>query len=159
MKLTLAQESSQRLRRPPEAAQCGRGNKVGGVDVGADATAARGRGYPGRPVGQRPGGDRAADAPPPLAGRPPLRRPPRRVPGRLLRPRRQGPDLDAGSTFGELAAIDRKPRSANVAALTDVLVGSIPAAEFMALMRQYPSVAEAGLVKLADLLRALSQRL
>ena len=44
-------------------------------------------------------------------------------------------------------------------ALTDVLVGSIPAAEFMALMRQYPSVAEAVLVKLADLVRALSQRL
>ncbi len=68
-------------------------------------------------------------------------------------------DLEAGSTFGELAAIDRKPRSANVVALTDVLVGSIPAAEFMALMRQYPSVAEAVLVKLADLVRALSQRL
>ena len=44
-------------------------------------------------------------------------------------------------------------------ALTDVLVGSIPAAEFMSLMRQYPSVAEAVLVKLADLVRALSQRL
>src|SRR5919199_2854214 len=52
-------------------------------------------------------------------------------------------DLEAGTTFGELAAIDRKPRSANVVALTDVLVGSVPANEFMALMRQYPSVAEA----------------
>src|SRR3954467_14024507 len=33
-------------------------------------------------------------------------------------------DLDAGATFGELAAIARKPRSANVVALTDVLVGA-----------------------------------
>ena len=68
-------------------------------------------------------------------------------------------DLEAGAGFGELAAIDRKPRSANVVALTDVLVGSIPAAEFMDLVRRYPSVAEAVLIKLADLVRALSQRL
>ena len=68
-------------------------------------------------------------------------------------------DLEAGTSFGELAAIDRKPRSANVVALTDVLVGSVAAGEFMELMRRYPSVAEAVLKKLADLVRALSQRL
>src|SRR4051795_9626295 len=36
-------------------------------------------------------------------------------------------DLEAGSTFGELAAIDQGPRSANVVAVTNVQVGSVTA--------------------------------
>jgi CRP/FNR family transcriptional regulator, cyclic AMP receptor protein len=67
-------------------------------------------------------------------------------------------DLEPGTSFGELAAIDRKPRSANVIAITDAQVGSVSANEFMELVRRYPSVAEATLRKLVVLVRSLSQR-
>jgi CRP/FNR family cyclic AMP-dependent transcriptional regulator len=67
-------------------------------------------------------------------------------------------DLDAGQSFGELAAIDGKPRSANVIALTDAVVGHMTAAEFRDTLRHSPEVAEAALRKLAALVRALSQR-
>lgn len=67
-------------------------------------------------------------------------------------------DLEQGTSFGELAAIDRKPRSANVIAITDAQVGSVSAADFMELVRRYPSVAEATLRKLVVLVRSLSQR-
>ena len=68
-------------------------------------------------------------------------------------------DLDAGQSFGELAAIDGQPRSADVIALKDATVGSVTAGEFMELMRRYPPVAEAALKKLATLVRSLSQRI
>lgn len=67
-------------------------------------------------------------------------------------------DLVAGDSFGELAAIDRKPRSANVIATVDARVGNVTANEFMDLVRRYPAVAEATLAKLAALVRALSLR-
>lgn len=67
-------------------------------------------------------------------------------------------DLEQGSSFGELAAIDRKPRSANVIAVTDAEVGSLSANDFMELVRRYPSMAEATLRKLVALVRSLSQR-
>jgi CRP/FNR family transcriptional regulator, cyclic AMP receptor protein len=67
-------------------------------------------------------------------------------------------DLEPGTSFGELAAIDRKPRSANVIALTDAVVGSVTAGEFMDLVRRYPPVAEATLRKVVTLVRALTQR-
>ena len=67
-------------------------------------------------------------------------------------------DLEQGTSFGELAAIDRKPRSANVIAITDAQVGSVTANDFMDMVRRYPSVAEATLRKLVALVRSLSQR-
>ncbi len=67
-------------------------------------------------------------------------------------------DLSAGESFGELAAIDRQPRSANVLALTDCLVGSLDADLFLGSVYNTPPLAEALLLKLVGLVRALSER-
>lgn len=67
-------------------------------------------------------------------------------------------DLGAGEIFGELAAIDRKPRSANVVALTDATIASVSAEEFWQLIEEFPAVAEATLRRLATLVRSLSDR-
>lgn len=67
-------------------------------------------------------------------------------------------DLEAGTTFGELSAIDQGPRSANVVAVTNVQVGSVTAPEFVALVRRYPAAAEATLRHLTTLVRSLSSR-
>ena len=67
-------------------------------------------------------------------------------------------DLGAGEIFGELAAIDRKPRSANVVALTDATIASVSAEEFWQLIEEFPAVAEATLRRLATLIRSLSDR-
>jgi CRP-like cAMP-binding protein len=67
-------------------------------------------------------------------------------------------DLGAGSSFGEIAAIDGEPRSADVVALEDSLVATMSANDFLALLRREPAVTEATLKKLARLVRALSQR-
>lgn len=67
-------------------------------------------------------------------------------------------DLGAGSSFGEIAAIDGEPRSADVVALEEALVGAMSATDFLALLRREPAVTEATLKKLARLVRALSQR-
>ncbi len=68
-------------------------------------------------------------------------------------------DLAAGSSFGEIAAIDGEPRSADVVALEDSLIGTMSAADFWAVLRREPAVTEATLKKLARLVRALSQRI
>lgn len=67
-------------------------------------------------------------------------------------------DLGAGEIFGELAAIDRKPRSANVAALTDVTIASVSADEFWQLIDEYPAITAATLRRLTGLVRSLSDR-
>jgi CRP-like cAMP-binding protein len=69
-------------------------------------------------------------------------------------------DLEAGSSFGELSAIDGQPRSADVVATKEAtLVGSVAAGEFLELMRRHPAIASATTKKLAMLVRALSQRI
>lgn len=67
-------------------------------------------------------------------------------------------ELTPGQSFGELSAIDGKPRSANVIAVTDATVVAMGAAEFQATLRRYPEVAMATLTKLCHLVRALSER-
>jgi CRP-like cAMP-binding protein len=67
-------------------------------------------------------------------------------------------DLDAGETFGELSAIDGKPRSANVVALEETLVAAMPAGAFWDVLTTYPTVAAATLRHLSHLVRALSER-
>lgn len=67
-------------------------------------------------------------------------------------------DLVAGASFGEIATIDGEPRSADVVAIDDALVGTMSAHDFLALLRREPAVTEATLKKLARLVRALSQR-
>ena len=68
-------------------------------------------------------------------------------------------DLSSGASFGEIAAIDGEPRSADVVALEDSLIGTMSAGDFLALLRREPAVCEATLKKLARLVRSLSQRI
>lgn len=67
-------------------------------------------------------------------------------------------DLGPGQIFGELAAIDGKPRSANIIAIGNVTIASVSAPEFRQLMRDYPPIAEGTMQRLAALVRALSDR-
>jgi CRP/FNR family transcriptional regulator, cyclic AMP receptor protein len=67
-------------------------------------------------------------------------------------------ELAAGTSFGELAAIDGRPRSADVVALTPGLLASMPPAAFLELLREEWIVNERVLVRLADLARGLVDR-
>jgi len=68
-------------------------------------------------------------------------------------------DLRSGESFGELAAIDRQPRSANVITQTVTTVASISSADFMEIVRCHPEVAENTLRKLTGWVRSLSERI
>jgi CRP-like cAMP-binding protein len=67
-------------------------------------------------------------------------------------------EMNAGQSFGELSALDGKPRSANVIAQTDATVGTMSAPNFLATLREHPEVALAALRKLTMLVRLLSDR-
>lgn len=68
-------------------------------------------------------------------------------------------DIHAGECFGEFAAIDGAPRSANVIALTDVMIGSVSAETFRAILEEYPAVSMAMLTTLTGMVRSLSERI
>ncbi len=68
------------------------------------------------------------------------------------------PDIEAGQTFGELAAIDGNPRAANVIALTDALVASMPAKMFWQVLRNHPEVSSSLLKRLTGSVRQMSER-
>lgn len=74
--------------------------------------------------------------------------------GRQVTFRDHGP----GELFGELAAIDEGPRSADVSTLEPSLVISLGRSGFMALLREEPLVAERILRRLAGRVRQLSDR-
>jgi len=67
-------------------------------------------------------------------------------------------DEDAGEMFGDLAAIDARPRSADVLALDSVLVASLTPEAFRELIAVEPLVRERVLQRLAGLVRLLSDR-
>jgi CRP-like cAMP-binding protein len=67
-------------------------------------------------------------------------------------------DLGAGEMFGDLSAIDGKPRSANVVALVDSFVISMTAKVFQEVLQTYPALAMAALQELVDLVRGLCER-
>lgn len=67
-------------------------------------------------------------------------------------------DFGAGEHFGEVAAIDGMPRSADVLALENSLLASLTRASFGRLIREEPAVAERLLRDLAALVRRLSER-
>ncbi len=60
--------------------------------------------------------------------------------------------------FGELAAIDGQPRSANAVAKTEAQVGRVSANQFWALLQEFPQVNAATLRYLCGLVRDLSGR-
>jgi CRP-like cAMP-binding protein len=67
-------------------------------------------------------------------------------------------DLGAGEAFGDIAAIDGAPRSADVVALESTLVAAMAPAAFWRLLRDQPEVAGRVLRGLAGLVRRLSER-
>jgi CRP/FNR family transcriptional regulator, cyclic AMP receptor protein len=67
-------------------------------------------------------------------------------------------DEEAGEMFGDIAAIDGKPRSADVLALETVLVASLGSTAFLELVAGEQVVCERVLQRLANLVRLLSDR-
>ena len=67
-------------------------------------------------------------------------------------------DLAAGTCFGELSAIDGRPRSADVVALKSGLLASLPAADFRTLLQQEWTVNERVLLRLTDMARGMIDR-
>jgi len=67
-------------------------------------------------------------------------------------------DCEAGEHFGDIAAIDGGPRSADVVTLEPSVVASLDRPAFMALLRDEPLVAERVMQRLASLVRQLSER-
>jgi CRP/FNR family transcriptional regulator, cyclic AMP receptor protein len=67
-------------------------------------------------------------------------------------------DVAAGDSFGEVAAIDGLPRSADVQALEDTLLATLPHDVFQRLLSDEPSVVQQVLERLTRLVRSLSER-
>ena len=67
-------------------------------------------------------------------------------------------DIAAGDIFGEVAALDGEPRSADVIALDAALVASLSPADFARLLAEEPAVGGRMLKRLARLVRSLSER-
>ncbi len=67
-------------------------------------------------------------------------------------------DLRPGTMFGEIAAIDRKPRSASIEALEPSTIASLSADKFESLMIREPNVAVATLRHVTTDVRRLSER-
>jgi CRP/FNR family cyclic AMP-dependent transcriptional regulator len=67
-------------------------------------------------------------------------------------------DEPPGEMFGDLAAIDARPRSADVVALDSALVASLSPEAFRELIAAEPLVRERVLQRLAGLVRLLSER-
>jgi CRP/FNR family transcriptional regulator, cyclic AMP receptor protein len=67
-------------------------------------------------------------------------------------------DLAAGDTFGEFAAIDGEPRSADIVSVTDSLIASMSASLFWDVLHRHPPVCAAILRRLTRVARASTQR-
>jgi CRP-like cAMP-binding protein len=67
-------------------------------------------------------------------------------------------ELEAGHMFGELSAIDRMPRTANVITLEPAQIGVISGNNYRELLDRYPAVAAATLKRLAGMVRFLIDR-
>ena len=67
-------------------------------------------------------------------------------------------DISEGELFGEFAAIDGMPRSANVVALADCVIASLTPERFWQVLREHPSVTAKLLKHLTGLVRFYSDR-
>lgn len=68
-------------------------------------------------------------------------------------------DIGAGEYFGELAAIDGRPRSANVMALTSTLIAMLSREELRALVETYPKLGFQVMERLASMVRHSTERI
>ena len=67
-------------------------------------------------------------------------------------------DIRDGEFFGELAAIDQRPRSAGILAITDTTVARMPAGLFRRVVHEHPDVCDRLLQALVAQIRALANR-
>ena len=67
-------------------------------------------------------------------------------------------DIAAGELFGEVAALDDKPRTADVIALDASLIASMPQAAFRKLLAEEPQLGGRMLQRFASMVRTLSER-
>ena len=67
-------------------------------------------------------------------------------------------DLPAGEIFGDFAAIDGEPRSADIVSVTDTLIASMSADLFWDVMRRHEPVCAAILRRLTRIIRSHQQR-
>lgn len=67
-------------------------------------------------------------------------------------------DIRDGEFFGELAAIDQKPRSAGILAITDTLVARMPAGVLRQAVHEHPDVCDQLLQTLVAQIRMLANR-
>ena len=68
-------------------------------------------------------------------------------------------EINAGEYFGELAAIDKQPRSSGIVALTEVTVARMPASVFRNAVHSYPDVCDQVLALMAGQIRTLGNRI
>jgi CRP/FNR family transcriptional regulator, cyclic AMP receptor protein len=68
-------------------------------------------------------------------------------------------DILPGGFFGELAAIDGEPRSANIVAVEETLTASLSAAAFADLLFEHREVGLALMCRLTEMVRASTQRI
>lgn len=68
-------------------------------------------------------------------------------------------DLEPGSHFGELSALDGLPRSASVMALEEVRIASLPAEKFHQMILEHPAIALKLMKHLAHLVRTSTTRI
>jgi CRP-like cAMP-binding protein len=67
-------------------------------------------------------------------------------------------DIFDGEFFGELSAIDGRPRSAGIVAITDTIVAQMPSKVFRETIHVHPSVCDKVLATLAASIRSLNER-
>ncbi len=68
-------------------------------------------------------------------------------------------DIAAGGNFGEFSAIDGKPRSANVIALSDTTITIVSPGDFLKILQKYPAVCIEMLQQLTGIVRQLCDRI
>jgi CRP/FNR family cyclic AMP-dependent transcriptional regulator len=67
-------------------------------------------------------------------------------------------DIRAGEWFGELAALDLKPRSAGIVAVSDSVLAALPASVFRRTIHDHPDVCDQVLAVLVGQIRMLANR-
>ncbi len=68
-------------------------------------------------------------------------------------------DLTDGDYFGELSALDNRPRSANVMALVESLILALPQRTFRQVIERHPAIALEVMTRLANIVRAADERI
>ena len=68
-------------------------------------------------------------------------------------------DIVTGAYFGEMAAIDGQPRSANIEALENTTVAILSAEAFRNLLRENPDLAMSLMVRMSTVIRRASERI